>query len=139
MNNRNQTRSVRLRHTALAIALGMSITGVAMAQSRSAGSIFGNAEAGSTVTIKSQDTGLTRTITLRKAKEQFVQSGVRLLGVVLNGITAKHQGYYYYYYETDKKSRAGARRGLRFFGRKRNAVGTPAEVVSAPETAARRS
>ena len=54
---------MRLRHTALAIALGMSLTGVAMAQSRSAGTIFGNAEAGAQVTIKSKDTGLTRTVT----------------------------------------------------------------------------
>lgn len=54
---------MRLRHTALAIALGMSITGIAMAQSRSAGTIFGNAEAGTQVTIKSKDTGLTRTVT----------------------------------------------------------------------------
>lgn len=54
---------MRLRHTALAIALGMSITGIAMAQSRSAGTIFGNAEAGSVITVKSKDTGLTRTLT----------------------------------------------------------------------------
>jgi hypothetical protein len=63
MKIRNQTRYARLRHTTLAIALGMSITGAALAQSRSAGAIFGTAEAGSVVTIKSQDTGLTRTIT----------------------------------------------------------------------------
>ncbi|MGN6226278.1 MAG: TonB-dependent receptor [Dyella sp.] len=63
MNIRNQARSVRLRHTALAVALGMSITGGAMAQSRSAGTVFGTAEPGSTITVKSKDTGLTRTIT----------------------------------------------------------------------------
>ena len=65
MTLRTTSSSRYLRRTALALALGLSLTsGVVMAQSRSAGSIFGNAEAGSQVQITSKDTGLTRTITV---------------------------------------------------------------------------
>jgi len=57
-------RSVPLRRSALAIGLAMSLVGgSAFAQSRSAGSIFGDAAAGSQIKIVSTDTGLTRTLT----------------------------------------------------------------------------
>lgn len=64
MSTNKHLAAQRWRRTALAVALGMSFTGTALAQSRSAGTIFGNADAGSQITIKSQDTGLTRTITV---------------------------------------------------------------------------
>lgn len=51
------------RRTALAIALGMSLAGTAMAQSNASGVIFGrSAEAGSTIHIENLDTGLARDI-----------------------------------------------------------------------------
>lgn len=60
----NMSRNIRLRRTALAIGLALSLVGgSAIAQSRSAGAVFGTAEADSKITIVSTDTGLTRTIT----------------------------------------------------------------------------
>ena len=51
------------RRTALALALGMSLAGTAMAQSNASGVIFGrSAEAGSTIHIENLDTGFARDI-----------------------------------------------------------------------------
>jgi hypothetical protein len=51
------------RRTALAIALGMSFAGTALAQSNASGVIFGrSAEAGSTIHIENLDTGFARDI-----------------------------------------------------------------------------
>lgn len=67
MNLRKKhNKAAQLQRTALALALGLAMSfaaGSALAQSRSAGSVFGNAAAGSQITITSIDTGLTRTIT----------------------------------------------------------------------------
>jgi len=53
------------RKTTLAVALSMSIAGVAVAQSNASGTIFGRADdAGATVHIENVDTGLTRDIGL---------------------------------------------------------------------------
>ena len=62
MSKKQQMRRV-LRRSALTVALGLSFSGAALAQSNAAGSIFGNAaEPGSTVVIENVDTGQTRTI-----------------------------------------------------------------------------
>lgn len=53
------------RQTALAVALSMSLAGVAVAQSNASGTIFGRSDdAGATVHIENIDTGLTRDIGL---------------------------------------------------------------------------
>lgn len=71
MKFQNTNRKLRLRYTALAMGLALSFAGgTALAQSRSAGSVFGSAEAGSQITMVSTDTGLTRTITA-DAKGRF--------------------------------------------------------------------
>lgn len=63
MKFRNTSRNIQLRRSALAIGMALSLVGgAAFAQSRSAGSIFGEAAAGSQITIISSDTGLTRII-----------------------------------------------------------------------------
>ena len=63
MSNHNQVRTHRWRHTALAVALSMSLGGVAMAQSNATGTIFGSAGTpGSTVHVQNTDTGFTRDI-----------------------------------------------------------------------------
>jgi len=64
MSFRNKRGRV-LRRSVLAIAVGLCMTsGASYAQSRSAGSIFGNAQAGDQVTVHNEDTGLTRTLTV---------------------------------------------------------------------------
>jgi hypothetical protein len=54
-----KTRNQLWRQTALAAALSMSFASVVMAQATT-GSIFGQAEAGDTVTVSSRNTGVTR-------------------------------------------------------------------------------
>ncbi|MGN7831905.1 TonB-dependent receptor [Pseudoxanthomonas sp. 22568] len=54
--------SVGIKRTALSLALGACFVGAVQAQS-AVGSIFGDTKAGSTVTIQSGQTGVTRTIT----------------------------------------------------------------------------
>lgn len=56
----------RLRRTALAVALGLSFSGAAFAQSNASGVIYGHVEAapGSTIQLQNIDTGQTRTITV---------------------------------------------------------------------------
>ncbi|MBB3225701.1 hypothetical protein FHW69_000291 [Luteibacter sp. Sphag1AF] len=53
-----------LRHTALALALGLSIAGVAHAQSNSSGVLFGrtSGEAGTVVHLQNKDTGFSRDV-----------------------------------------------------------------------------
>lgn len=43
--------------------------------------------------------GVTRAGALKKAKNQLLQSGTRLLGVVLNRVSTSHSTYYYYYHD----------------------------------------
>jgi hypothetical protein len=63
MSIHNQIRNHRWRHTALAVALSMSLGGVAMAQSNATGTIFGSAGTpGSTVHVVNTDTGFSRDI-----------------------------------------------------------------------------
>ena len=63
MSIHNQIRNHRWRHTALAVALSMSLGGVAMAQSNATGTIFGDAGTpGSTVHVQNTDTGFSRDI-----------------------------------------------------------------------------
>lgn len=51
----------------------------------------------------------TRASALRRAREQLLQSGTRVLGVILNRVTATHGGYddyyQYYYYGDGRQSR----------------------------------
>jgi len=61
MNIRNQIRAAGWRRTALAVALGMSFSGIALAQSTT-GSIFGQAPVGETVLISSQSGGASREV-----------------------------------------------------------------------------
>lgn len=51
-----------LKRQLLAVALGMAFAGAVGAQSNVTGSIFGNAEANSTIVVVNKDTGLTRRI-----------------------------------------------------------------------------
>lgn len=53
----------RLRRTALSAALGMCLASTAMAQSNTAGAVFGDALPGAQITVTSEATGFTRTIT----------------------------------------------------------------------------
>jgi hypothetical protein len=64
MNIRNHNGRPQWRPTALAIALGLTFSGAALAQSNASGAIFGqvSAPAGSTILLQNTDTGLTRTI-----------------------------------------------------------------------------
>lgn len=62
MSNRNSVRPYRARYTALALALSMGLSGVALAQSTT-GSLFGDAPAGSTVLIQNTS-GFSREITI---------------------------------------------------------------------------
>lgn len=57
-------RSFKRSLTAGAVALSLGLAIPAMAASNTAGSIFGNAEAGSKITYKNKNTGVTRTITV---------------------------------------------------------------------------
>ncbi len=78
MKYREKNQKLRLRYTALAMGLAVSLAaGSAFAQSRAAGSVFGMAAAGSVVKIVSTDTGLTRTITA-DAKGRFRASELPL-------------------------------------------------------------
>ncbi|WP_114239090.1 TonB-dependent receptor [Dyella sp. C9] len=63
--NLSFNRSVVLRRSSLAVALTLGLAGVALAQSTT-GTIFGQAEAGETVTV-SGSTGITRSVTVDKA------------------------------------------------------------------------
>ncbi|HET8897780.1 MAG TPA: TonB-dependent receptor [Rhodanobacteraceae bacterium] len=78
-----------LRRTALVLALGACFASTAVfAQSRSAGSIFGTADAGSQVTIVSKDTGLTRTATVgSNGRYNFTElpTGTYTVSAVNNG------------------------------------------------------
>lgn len=77
MKLRNTNR-IHLRRSALAIGLALSLVGgSAVAQSRSAGSIFGDAAAGSQIKIVNTDTGQTRTITA-DAKGRFRASELQI-------------------------------------------------------------
>ena len=60
MKCKNMTRGNILRRTTLAAALSVSFAGVALAQSNTTGTIFGSAQAGSTVEVKNESTGQTR-------------------------------------------------------------------------------
>ena len=51
-----------LKRSALTLALGLCFAGGVQAQSFQSGTIFGSAEPGTTVTIRNNDTGLTREI-----------------------------------------------------------------------------
>src|SRR5579859_8208752 len=62
MNVRTLNRSVLLRRSTLAAALTMGLAGVAFAQSTT-GTIFGQAEAGETVTVTGS-TGISRSATV---------------------------------------------------------------------------
>src|SRR3569623_1834373 len=62
MSYRNSVRPYRARHTALALALSMGLSGVALAQATT-GSSFGDAPAGSTVLIQNS-TGFSREIAI---------------------------------------------------------------------------
>jgi len=67
MNNRIQTRAFHWRRTALAMALGMSLGGVALAQSTS-GDIIGSTSyaTGENVVVKSLDSGTSRVVSVGK-------------------------------------------------------------------------
>lgn len=64
--NFDRYRRSRWQPTALALALSMSLGGVAMAQSNASGVIFGNAgdAAGATVHVENVNTGQSRDITV---------------------------------------------------------------------------
>lgn len=75
MTIRNKTRAPLWRHTALAMALSMSLGGVAMAQSNTTGTIFGNSMTpGATVHVENLSTGLTRDIPVDKSGRYRVSS-----------------------------------------------------------------
>ncbi len=91
MNSRNPIRGSHLRRSALVVALGLCMTsGAAYAQSRSAGAIFGNAEAGSQVVATSTETGLSRSVTVgADGRYQMVEMpvGAYKVSIVENGET----------------------------------------------------
>jgi hypothetical protein len=58
----NHVRANRLRYSALALAVGMSIAGAALAQSNSSGSVFGHVDGTGTIHLVNLDTGLVRDI-----------------------------------------------------------------------------
>lgn len=60
----NNSLHCGLKRTALALSLGLCFAGAVNAQSNITGTIYGQAEAGSTIVIENLGTGLTRTITL---------------------------------------------------------------------------
>lgn len=63
--SRNSFGKRRLQRTALAVGLSLGlglVSSVAMAQSNTSGTVFGEAQAGSTVVIQNVDTGLKRTV-----------------------------------------------------------------------------
>jgi non-specific protein-tyrosine kinase len=57
--------------------------------------------------------GFTRAGALKKAKNQLLQSGTRLLGVVLNRVSSTHTTYYYYYRYSYTSDRERSRPKLR--------------------------
>src|SRR5699024_3741950 len=62
---RNTFSAGRLQRTALAVGLSLGLglaSSAAMAQSNTSGTVFGEAQAGSTVVIQNVNTGLTRTV-----------------------------------------------------------------------------
>lgn len=59
----NRTKQA-MQRTALSVALGMCFSTVAFAQSNTAGAIFGQAEAGSSVQVTNPSTGFSRSITV---------------------------------------------------------------------------
>lgn len=62
--NTSIKRSFKRSLTAGAVALSLGVALPAMAASNTAGSIFGNAEAGTKITYKNKNTGVSRTITV---------------------------------------------------------------------------
>ncbi|CAM5569113.1 carboxypeptidase-like regulatory domain-containing protein [Rhodanobacter lindaniclasticus] len=85
MKLRNKNSRIKLRRSALAIGLALSLVGgSAFAQSHSAGAIFGDAAAGTQITIVNTDTGQTRTITA-DAKGRYRASELQIGNYAVTG------------------------------------------------------
>ncbi|MCC4604118.1 TonB-dependent receptor [Xanthomonas campestris] len=65
MRTKSRSRRV-IQKSALSLALGLCVSTAALAQSNTAGSIFGQAEPGASIQIQNLDTGFTRTISASK-------------------------------------------------------------------------
>ena len=81
--------------------------------------------------------GKTRSGMLRRAHEQLAQSGGRVLGVVLNGISSPHESAYNLYYGYGQDKRDKWRRNMRwpFKGQRGSILVQPTGDAAALETA----